>query len=220
MGQFWRNGGVGLLVFCTGLSALAYAGHTLPTLLNGWDEQFYFAAAHSLVYDEDLDITNDIRHCPRSDRFDPGGDGTYRVLAVNPAGRYLNKFPLGLSLAEALWLVPAAGVRWLATAFGYQSPEPPGFSPVEIAAVWSACCCWSVSACNSSTPCSAASARRAGRCSPCWPPGSEPTCCATRRSPLSCRTDWHSFWWSAWWRSPRTPPPRHGPTAGYSLSVS
>ena len=135
MGQFWRNGGVGLLVFCTGSSALAYAGHTLPTLLNGWDEQFYFAAAHSLVYDEDLDITNDIRHCPRSDRFDPGGDGTYRVLAVNPAGRYLNKFPLGLSLAEALWLVPAAGVRWLATAFGYQSPEPPGFSPVEIAAV-------------------------------------------------------------------------------------
>jgi len=36
MGQFWRNGGVGLLVFCTGLSALAYAGHTLPTLLCWW----------------------------------------------------------------------------------------------------------------------------------------------------------------------------------------
>ena len=104
-------------------------------LLHGSDAQYYYAQARSLVYANTLDITASLQLTPWQAPFDRDADG---VLEVPPRldGRIINKYPIGLSLLEAPWLILGRGVRtateWVT---GAAIKAPPGFSDVEIATV-------------------------------------------------------------------------------------
>jgi len=93
-------------------------------LLHGWDAQFYYAAARSMVYDKDLDITNDLRLSPSQAPFVEAGRST---LPTSADGRVVNKYPLGLSLIEA-------PLVWMASAIP-SGAAPGGYSPAQIRVV-------------------------------------------------------------------------------------
>jgi hypothetical protein len=104
-------------------------------LLHGWDAQFYYAQARSLVYAGTLDVTESLQLTPWQAPFDRNADG---VLEMPPRlhDRIINKYPIGLSLMEVPWLVIGRGLRagteWLTDA---PLKAAPGFSVIEIATV-------------------------------------------------------------------------------------
>jgi hypothetical protein len=125
--RYW----VAVLVFLVGLVSLGHASRQ-GTLLYGWDAQFYYAAARSLVYDGDLDITNDLYLSPWQESFDADADGHFRRVPVNGDGRIINKYPLGLSLIEVPFVSLGRVLRALAEARGKHFAQPPGYAPLEI----------------------------------------------------------------------------------------
>jgi hypothetical protein len=128
----------GPVCFVIGLLLLARTHLYYGTLLRGWDAQFYYAAARSLVFDGDLDITNDIVVSSNPRPLDPDGDGTFRNIPRRPDGRVVNVFPVGLSLIEAPGLLAGYALRSVAGNFGYRSAAAHGFSQLEIdtVAIW------------------------------------------------------------------------------------
>lgn len=84
------------------VAALLRAESYFEFLLNGWDAQFYYAAARSMVHDGDLDVTNDLPLSPAQWVFEEAGHPT---VPRSPSGAILNKYPIGTSLAE---MVPLA----------------------------------------------------------------------------------------------------------------
>jgi hypothetical protein len=125
--RYW----VAVAVFLVGLLGLSHASRQ-GTLLFGWDAQFYYAAARSLVYDGDLDITNDLYLSPWQESFQPDAGGHFRRVPVNADGRIINKYPIGLTLIEVPLLSAGRGLRMLAEARGRQFTQPPGYSPLEV----------------------------------------------------------------------------------------
>jgi hypothetical protein len=105
----------------------SYYGH----LLRGWDAQFYYATARSLVHDRDFDVTNDMPLAPVLAPFDLNGDGTLEQLP-RYGDRVQNKYPVGLGIAEAPWLALGGVLRG---AMQEASDRAPGYSPLEIRTV-------------------------------------------------------------------------------------
>jgi hypothetical protein len=124
-----------LLVLVFGAVAMGRAGQFYGQLLHGWDAQFYYAQARSLVIDGDLDITNDLALAPDQGPLgEPSGD--LRRLPRREGGQVVNKYPPGLSLLEVPWL--ALG-RLLRTGWERATGGPldgqPGYSDLEITTV-------------------------------------------------------------------------------------
>lgn len=128
----------GPVCFAIGLLLLARTYLYYGTLLRGWDAQFYYAAARSLVHDGDLDVGNDLLLSPNPAPLDPDRDGSFRNIPRRPGGRAINFFPVGMSLIEAPALAVGSGLRRLAVPLGYHPAEAPGYSALEIntVAVW------------------------------------------------------------------------------------
>jgi hypothetical protein len=116
-----------VLVISAGVFAKA-AGY-YGRALRGWDAQFYYAAAASVVADRDLDLTNQLEHTPYPEPFLK--DGTLD-LPRRGDGKVASKYPLGLSLVEVPFLAVGKLVR---AAAGSAQPRPPGYSDAEIATV-------------------------------------------------------------------------------------
>src|SRR5262249_49104048 len=95
-------------------------------------------AARSLVFDRDLDISNDIVLSSNPGPLDPDGNLSFTNVPRRADGRVINVFPVGMSLVEAPALLVGSGVRALAERTGYRSTAAAGFSSVEIGtvAVW------------------------------------------------------------------------------------
>ncbi len=105
-------------------------------LLRGWDAQFYYAAARSLLVDGDLDVTNDLAESPAVEDFDVDGDGRLERPLRDERNRIVNKYPIGLSLIEVPWLAAGAILRDLhERATGTVSAAPAGFSVIEMQTV-------------------------------------------------------------------------------------
>ena len=68
--------------------------------MRGWDAQYYYACARSLVFDTDLDITNDLEATPHPAPFDRDADGQFEAVPRDRKGRIVSKYPIGLSLVE------------------------------------------------------------------------------------------------------------------------
>ena len=114
-----RRGGIAVLIALLAGVGLAKSSSYYGTLLRGFDAQFYYAAARSVVVDCDWDTTNDIAVTPSQGAFK-----TEYGAPLRSDGGVKNVFPLGLSLIEAAFLVPA---RLLGTENG-----PPGYSTFEV----------------------------------------------------------------------------------------
>ncbi len=121
-----------LLAAATCLLGLARADRYFGTLYRGWDAQFYYAAARSIAFDRDLDVTNDLLLTPAPAPFDPDRDGTFRNAPRHPDGRIWSKYPIGMSLTEAPLMAGGSMVRRIAEAAGFRSSAPPGYSAIEL----------------------------------------------------------------------------------------
>jgi hypothetical protein len=125
---------VGTLFTVLGLLGLwrtySFYGH----LLHGWDAQFYYAQARSLVFEHDLDITRSMDLLPYKAPFEPDARGYLRAPPRTRDGHILNKYPIGMSLVEAPLIGTGYLLRlaWERTT-GAVSAEAPGYGPWEIA---------------------------------------------------------------------------------------
>ena len=88
-------------VIAIGLVSLSLAQRYYGTLYRGWDAQFYYSLAHSLIFDQDVDITNNLMLTPRPEPFDRNGDGFWESAPRSIDGRIPTKYPLGMSLVES-----------------------------------------------------------------------------------------------------------------------
>ncbi|AWM39376.1 hypothetical protein GobsT_23090 [Gemmata obscuriglobus] len=114
--------GPALLVVAVGALGLAKADSYYGTLLRGFDAQFYYAAARSVVVSGDWDVTDDLPLGP--------AQGPFRTDAGTPRradGGIKNVFPVGLSLLEGAFLLPARALTTIAGGgsgpVGYTRPE-------------------------------------------------------------------------------------------------
>lgn len=122
-------------VLAIGVLLLARAQRYYGGLLRGWDAQHYYALAHSIVFDRDLDITDNLEATPFSEPFDHDRNGSFEAARRDPSGRIVSPYPVGLSLLEVPFLTVGHGVRQALAAFGIRSSRPPGYGDVEIWAV-------------------------------------------------------------------------------------
>lgn len=126
---------VGLVMFIIGVAVLARTHLYYGALLRGWDAQYYYATAHSIVFDRDLDITNNLQTTPFAAPFDRNADGYFEAVPRDPTGRIVTIYPIGLPLIEVPFLALGYGARRGLAALGMSSPQPPGYGEVEIWAV-------------------------------------------------------------------------------------
>jgi len=102
------------------------------SIYRGWDAQFYYSLSHSLVFDADLDITNNIRGTPFPQPFDQAGDGTWANAPRGNDGRIPSKYPIGLSLIEVPFLAIGAMLRSMLAHVGVEFTANPGYSALEL----------------------------------------------------------------------------------------
>ena len=126
-----RANRLALFVFLFGLLTLSRAEAYYGRLLRGWDAQFYYAMARSLVLDRDTDLSNDLPATPYPEPFDADRDGVLEAIPHGPDGRVQTKYPVGLSLIEAPFLAAGAALRQAAT----PQAAAVGFSRLEIGCV-------------------------------------------------------------------------------------
>lgn len=126
---------VAVAVLLLGVLILARAQRYYGGLLRGWDAQHYYALAHSIVFDRDVDITGNLEATPFSEAFDRDGNGSFEAVDRDQNGRIVSKYPAGLSLLEVPFLAIGHGVRRALAAGGITSARPPGYGDVEIWAV-------------------------------------------------------------------------------------
>ena len=115
-----------------GLAGLIRAQKYYGSIYRGWDAQFYYSLSHSLVFDADLDITNNIRDTPFPQPFDQAGDGTWADAPRGSDGRIPSKYPIGLSLIEVPFLAIGAVLRSLLTDVGVEFTAKRGYSALEL----------------------------------------------------------------------------------------
>jgi hypothetical protein len=99
-------------------------------LLSGWDAQFYYASARSLWISGDIDITDDLPLTADPSPFDRNGDGAPE-RAPHIGKRIINKYPVGLSLAELPWVGLGCLLRNLCEALGWTSTAAKGYGVIE-----------------------------------------------------------------------------------------
>ncbi len=133
--RWWERWGFGLVIFLVGVAGLARSERYFGSLLRGWDAQFYYACAHSLVFDRDLDITNNLEATPYAAPFDRDHDGALEAVPRDESGRIRSFYPIGLSLIEVPFLALGRCVRGALAVVGISSPRPAGYSEIEIFAV-------------------------------------------------------------------------------------
>jgi hypothetical protein len=111
---------------------LALALAPLTTLrLYGSDEIQYFAYLRSMVFDHDLDFTNEYRWFVDRDPGEYKGFATTFLGPKTPAGRHPNNGPIGSAvLWSPLYLATVSVERVFGT-----GGQPPGYSPADFAAV-------------------------------------------------------------------------------------
>ncbi len=126
---------VAVAIIVVGVAVLARTQRYYGTLLRGWDAQHYYAHAHSLVFDRDADITNNLQLTPFTAPFDRDADGYLEAVSRDANGKITSPYPVGLSLIEAPFLALGHGARGGLAALGLPSSRPPGYSDVEIWAV-------------------------------------------------------------------------------------
>jgi hypothetical protein len=133
-----RRSWFGVAVFAVGLLALARAQQFYGSLLRGWDAQFYYAEARSIVFDRDLDLTGDLQQTLDPVPFDADHDGTFEKVRRTATGRIRSSYPIGLSLLEIPGLVLGHGLRRALCGVGICSTQLAGFAAVEIwsVALW------------------------------------------------------------------------------------
>lgn len=121
--RFLRSGGVAVLVFVLGAAGLNKSTSYYGTLLRGFDAQFYYAAARSMVVGGNVDVTDDLPASP--------AQGTFKDVGYprRADGGIKNVFPVGLSLVEAPFLGVGRAVRPAGEG------GPPGYSRTEIRVV-------------------------------------------------------------------------------------
>jgi hypothetical protein len=114
------------------LLVLALALAPLTTLrLYGSDEIQYFAYLRSMVFDHDLDFTNEYRWFVDRDPQEYKGFATTFLGPKTPAGRHPNNGPIGSAVLWSPFYLVTVGVeRLLGT-----GSNPPGYSPADFAAV-------------------------------------------------------------------------------------
>ncbi len=121
LGRFFLFGGIAVLVGCIGGFGLVRANRYYGNLLRGFDAQFYYAAARSLVVQGDFDVTDDMVHTSHRAAFET----EYGMPRRNDGG-VKNVFPVGMSLIEAVFLWPAN--RWTDRA---ENDPVPGYTSLE-----------------------------------------------------------------------------------------
>jgi hypothetical protein len=127
-----RPGWIFVAVAATGLLAMARAQQYYGNIYRGWDAQFYYALAHSLVFDRDLDITDDLALTPYPGPFDRDGDGSWESAPRRPDGSIPTKYPLGMSLVEAPLVAIGSLARTATGALGMVVPGAAGYSAIEL----------------------------------------------------------------------------------------
>jgi hypothetical protein len=116
-----------LLVFGRGL-------HYFGTFFRGIvDARTYYLKAHSIVFDRDLSIANDLADSPERPPDRPA-PATTRTRGDRRVSRP-SKFPIGLSLFEVPLIVVARAVRGGVASFGLTGPVAAGFSDLELVTV-------------------------------------------------------------------------------------
>lgn len=112
----------------------------MGSMLGGWDAQFYYAQARSLLFDRNPDLTNEFAALPNKKSFDEDGDGYPEQAPRDRSGKIRNKYPMGLALLEIPWMAAGYVARTVLGATGsYASAELSGYSSLEIAATAVGC---------------------------------------------------------------------------------
>ena len=120
-----RNGGIAALVCVVGLLGIWRTTNYYGTVLRGWDGQIYYAAARSLVVSGTADTTESVALSHGQQVFT-----TEYGLPRRPDGGVKHVSPVGLSLIEAVFLLPARWARELGVGTG-----PLGYSQFEVSIV-------------------------------------------------------------------------------------
>jgi hypothetical protein len=132
MDNTWlRTRNVATAAFIFAILTLAKTQSYYGSIYYGWDAQFYYSLAHSIVFDGDADITNNLKLSPRPAPFDPDGDGSWRRAPRAEDGRIASKYPAGLSMIEVPLLYVAHASRLVLPA-SLGSTQPHGFTTFEI----------------------------------------------------------------------------------------
>lgn len=133
-GRWWAAAVVAFVVAAASvaMSSAATQRMGISSLLRGWDAQFYYAAARSLMYQGDLDVSDDLLLSPGVRDFDRDGDGVLEVPAKDSRGRVINKYPIGLSLLEVPWLAASGAIRRLPGLEPGGESAAPGYSASEV----------------------------------------------------------------------------------------
>ncbi len=119
-------------VMAVSLIALIRVQQYYGTIYHGWDAQFYFALAHSLIFDRDTDVTNDLLMTPYPKPLDPSGDGSWSAAPRRADGRIPSKYPLGMSMVEAPFLAFGHLLRRAVELAGWEVSGAYGYSSIEI----------------------------------------------------------------------------------------
>lgn len=103
-------------------------------ILRGTDPLYYYGVARSVVFDFDLDITNDIAMTPVVSNS--VGEPVYESFrTAAKGGRITSPYGIGTSILSIPWLAGGTALRNLAGYFGWHSEAPPGYSAIEIQSV-------------------------------------------------------------------------------------
>lgn len=121
-----------VIVLAGSLLSLARGQRYFGRIYHGWDAQFYFVIARSLLFNNDVDITNDLRMTPQADAFDPTRRGDWRNVPRRPDGGIPDKYPIGLSLVELPLLALGRLNRAIAESAGISVGGAPGYSAIEL----------------------------------------------------------------------------------------
>lgn len=121
-----------LTVVAVGLLTLARTQQFYGNIYRGWDAQFYYSCAHSLVFDRDVDVTNNLLLTPYPLPFDPDRNGSWKMAPRRSDGGIPSKYPIGMSLLEAPLLGLGHLARQAAEAAGVGVPGTIGYSAIEL----------------------------------------------------------------------------------------
>ena len=101
-------------------------------IIRGADADYPYALAHSIVFDRDPDITNNMQMGDNPIYLDPSGDRSFARVPRRPDGGFRNKWPMGLSLVEAPAIAVAHLIRLAVESAGAQVDGPAGYSTLEV----------------------------------------------------------------------------------------
>ncbi|GAK53113.1 hypothetical protein GobsU_01517 [Candidatus Moduliflexus flocculans] len=132
MMTFLRTKWIFVVVITLSLLTLVRTQMYYGRIYHGSDAQFYYALAHSLTFDLDSDITNNLLLTPYTTPFDPSGDGSWSAAPRKVDGGIPSKYPIGLSLIEVPLLWVGYFVRLTVETIGISVSGAIGYSWIEL----------------------------------------------------------------------------------------